>query len=758
MTASTSVPESRSPGPTDGAMKNGVGSGGPSTPAARPSEPKYRTYLRKVVATARVHWCLVTGLVAAVAYTAGVGWILSERYWAFQTYAWDLGGFNQGMWTTTFAGRLFYYTADLPSGNPGSLMASHFSPFLFLLLPFYAIAPTPAGLLVLQEAGLAAGAVPLYLLARRVGLPDVWTLLVLASYLASPVLMGIGWYDFHAEAFLPATVLLAVYCYYYSTRWAFLASWLMCLSVIETVAPLLFLFAAASFVALVYDRYKGVPRPRESWLRATVAMAAVPAWLGLALLFNWVAFRTVLGTLGTSYSSVYSTLGPNLSFIAVVPYALLHPAAAGAALQADGFEKLAYILVLFGSLAFLPFLGPKRLLLPALGWLLLVVLSNGGSLAEFGNQTAAYGFSFLVAGLPFGVARLRRLWLSRSPAISESSSAASPRRTRLRSWRPAARPATGFSLVMGVVVTGLLISPLQAAPALSYPGVAYGIPTVNQHDEVLHQVIGLIPSQAGVLTVSAVFPEVSSRVHAYVNPISTAYRPNVTYIQALDGYVNESQFVLLDFQIGFFDSSFMIKYADLSGFGVFAEEDQIILFERGWTGPPKVWVPYVETWCGDQFGTTQYSYLTSTNVSGCNGALSSVISPPRNTLLWFGPYVYGLPPGRYAVTYWVSVNAQLTDGQIWLYTLSYPLVLLIVQNGATDEHHTYGFELNPSGNQSLLNSTIVQNPGPGPRTIEDNFTLDFDWGNLADWGVAGWTFGNGTQAHLYQVSLRQLSF
>lgn len=700
---------------------------------------------------------LIVLLGAVSVYAATFGWILNQRYEAFQTYAWDLGAYNQAMYTTLFSHRLFYYTADSSAVGIGSLLGAHFSPILFLLLPFYAAAPNPSGLLVIEAVGLASGTIPLYFLSRRAGLTNAWTLVVEAAYLLSPVLMGIGWYDFHAEALLPVTVLFTVYCYYYAGRWTFVASWLLCLSVIETVSPLLFLFALAGIIALILDRFRGVKRSREVWEKTVIAAAIVPVWLGIVELFGVIVNQAEIGTLGTAYSNSFSVLGPNLGFIAVVPYALLHPSAGFAAIEYNGINKLAYVLVLFGSLAFLPLLGPKRLLLPAAAWLVLVILSNGGALADFGDQYAAYGFSFLVAGAPFGLVRLRARWNARPPAGTPSVSPSMAEGHRSRFRRMIGPSATVSAVVLAIAISSAMVSPLLTDPSWNYTEVAHGIPTVTQHDLVLHQIIDLIPPAAGVLTVSAVFPEVSSRVHAYVVPISSNFRPNLTFDEALDSYVNDSQYVLIDYVVDFFGSSVLVRFANLSGFGILVEEDQIILFERGWNEPPQLWVPAREVWCGSRLGPTDYSYVDRGNVTGCGMALSSTSNPPINASLWNGPYVYGLLPGEYSVMFWVSVDAQLSGRQLEVASLDFPIEIEPSQSGSTSTSHSYGFEFSVVGSRSVLNSSNLTNPGPGSRTITANLTLTFEWANFSIWGVGGFVEANNTETHLFAVTLQQLS-
>ena len=86
--------------------------------------------------------------------------ILKEK--AFLTSGFDLGIFNQAFSTTIHQHRFFYETGDLSFNPNGNFFGVHFSPILFILLPFYAIYPSPETLLVMQTVILALGALPVY--------------------------------------------------------------------------------------------------------------------------------------------------------------------------------------------------------------------------------------------------------------------------------------------------------------------------------------------------------------------------------------------------------------------------------------------------------------------------------------------------------------------------------------------------------------------------------------------------------------------
>jgi len=109
--------------------------------------------------------CILFAMI--IAYVAVFSYFTILKYCAFRSYAWDLGIFNQSLWTTLNEGRLFRHTLELFLNSSGSFFAVHFSPILFLVLVPYAALQRPETLLVLQSVVLAIAAYPLYLLVRE---------------------------------------------------------------------------------------------------------------------------------------------------------------------------------------------------------------------------------------------------------------------------------------------------------------------------------------------------------------------------------------------------------------------------------------------------------------------------------------------------------------------------------------------------------------------------------------------------------------
>ena len=83
------------------------------------------------------------------------------KAYTINAYGWDLGLYSQAFYSAIH-GKLFY--TNLAGG---SFLAEHFSPFMFAILPFFYLYPSPYTLLVLQSVFISFAAVPLYYLSLK---------------------------------------------------------------------------------------------------------------------------------------------------------------------------------------------------------------------------------------------------------------------------------------------------------------------------------------------------------------------------------------------------------------------------------------------------------------------------------------------------------------------------------------------------------------------------------------------------------------
>jgi len=117
------------------------------------------------------------------------------RHQSYHSFGFDLGVFDQAFWNTIH-GHQFESTMTLGQALPHSHFGDHFSPALWLIVPFYLAYPHPETLLVIQTVALALGAWPVYLLAK-LKLPDGYPFLWVLVYLLFVPLAYINLYDFH---------------------------------------------------------------------------------------------------------------------------------------------------------------------------------------------------------------------------------------------------------------------------------------------------------------------------------------------------------------------------------------------------------------------------------------------------------------------------------------------------------------------------------------------------------------------------------
>jgi uncharacterized membrane protein len=299
--------------------------------------------------------------VATAAFAALFGTLAVLRHRAFESGRFDLGNMTQAVWSTANGDVLSVTDVH---GEQISRLGAHFDPILAALAPLWWLWPSPELLLVLQAAALAAGSVPLYLLARRhVAARPAAALAV--AYLLFPPVQWLTVSDFHPVA-LACPLLLAA--------WLFL------------------------------DRRRLVP-----FALFAAAAIATKEHVGLAVagLGIWYALRHRAWTRGPTIAAVAGGVAL-LAALVVVP----HFAPAGSSAFESRYDSpsldgrdLGYVARLLLSLALVPLAAPVALAaaLPELG---LNVLSSTVTQTSVRTHYAATIAPTLLVASVFGVERL----------------------------------------------------------------------------------------------------------------------------------------------------------------------------------------------------------------------------------------------------------------------------------------------------------------------------------------------------------------
>ena len=181
-----------------------------------------------------------------IIYTVSFSWFTLLKHNTFTTYAWDLGIFDQGFWTTVNLDKIFYYTCELHLSESGSFFGIHFSPILFTIIPLYYLYQSAGTLLFTQSLIIGISAIPVYKTAQLFHSKQISCLLA-CLYLLNPALHGVNCYDFHVQTFLPLTLGYVIY-YTLSRKWNML---LLAVNITLAVQEQVFYLMAAYLVFLL---------------------------------------------------------------------------------------------------------------------------------------------------------------------------------------------------------------------------------------------------------------------------------------------------------------------------------------------------------------------------------------------------------------------------------------------------------------------------------------------------------------------------
>lgn len=281
----------------------------------------------------RRHGPVLIVVSAAFAYTAFMSFYTMRWHHKLETGNFDLG-INNNLLYGGLYGDFNQSRIELPD-DPAKYITTHMKLGAYALLPFYALAPRPETLQVIQSAALGFGAVPLFLFSRR------W----LTPWMAAAVaLCWLAYYpmhsaNFHDVKFVPIAsffVLLAAWAAD-AKRWVILG--FACLIGILLQEDMAFGFAVLGAFLLLSGH-----RPLPG-----LVIAAVSA-LWFAFLRAYVIDETGDGWFPKMYKDLWSDGEPGVH--SVIRTLVSNPFFALKHVFVE--EKLSYLLHLLVPLLFLP--------------------------------------------------------------------------------------------------------------------------------------------------------------------------------------------------------------------------------------------------------------------------------------------------------------------------------------------------------------------------------------------------------------------
>lgn len=456
----------------------------------------------------------------AVVFSVATCW----KHYAFNSFAWDLGTFDQILHDSVFEGRPFYYTLDLFMNPSGHYFAIHFSPILLLFFPLYRLFPAPQLLLIIKSIAVSAAAYPLYLTTRRLTGSTRTGVLLGVAYLLSPCIQGANWFDFQPQSLLPLLVFSAYYLLESGSIHLYLLAIILTLCVEEHSSVIVLIMLG---VFLIGNGLRGLPQKLGDRKIRVVTLLTVA--LSLSALAASIYFKQVYPPnpqFGDVYAfgDAYSVLGFEGNALTAPLYAVTHPADLLRALSHDSTLKLIYVVFLFAPLLF----TPLRSGAPALGVILLLpfLLSNYRAYYMIGAHYPLYVMPLMfISTIHF----LRR------------------------------RPNSGYEAAVAILVSttifALALSPLSPASAQlsESPNILWYPRNDMTPSEVygVHAMIADVPADASILTQNHLFPHLSGRLNAYALPVTPF---GDTQLPAVEEYLKilmaRSEYILLDLNDG----------------------------------------------------------------------------------------------------------------------------------------------------------------------------------------------------------------
>ena len=348
-----------------------------------------------------------------------------------------------------------------------SHFAVHVSPIYYVLLPFYMLFPSPYTLAIGQAVVVASGVFPLFLLAKKKGISDKASTVLMLIYAAYPVLSTGCRYDLHENCFL-VPLLLWMFCAYehQKTGWLFVAM----------AAVLMVKEDAAAFVVF-FGLY--VLAVHRDWRRGSVLIGGALVWFVVAL---WLLNHFGEGGMVTRYSDYQYNGGGLLSMVktlAVNPGLFLSKVFYGT--EEAPFGKLWYLAQMVLPLSALLFCGKRVaryiLFLPVL----LNLLSNWAYQYDIGFQYSFGAAAFLLYACVLNAAE----------------------------YTPPARRA---ALAWAAVATVMLYS-IAFAPSLT--GAVIRFEENRATNQKLDAILATVPADASVTCSTFLLPHLAQRAEVY---------------------------------------------------------------------------------------------------------------------------------------------------------------------------------------------------------------------------------------------------
>lgn len=404
-------------------------------------------------------------------YVAVFGQLTWAQHANFATFGFDMGIYDQGIWLLSRFEDPFVTVRGL------HYFGHHLNLVTVLFVPAYWLGAGPIFLYLVETVALAAGAIPLWLLARDRWRHEGWALVAAGAYLLYPSVGWINWWHFHPDALI-ITPLLFAWWLAVRQRWGwYWVAVALALAAKEDAAMAIAVLGVV--VAMGHDRRRGL---------LTLGTAA-----GWFLLATRVIIPLLTDGRGPFYDDFFSDFGTGSTFtiagrMATNPGQVLE-------LLSDG-ERLDYYWHMLAPVGLLALAGPWALLV-GIPQALVNALSSHAHLHDF-----QFHYSSVVTAAVF-LATVEGIgWLSRG--------------------RRRAVATLSAVLAVSSVAAHVWWSPSPAGR--EFDSGVWARTAAAEH-EAVREGLALVPDDAGVSAIYYLVPQLTHREHIYEwpNPFVPTY-------------------------------------------------------------------------------------------------------------------------------------------------------------------------------------------------------------------------------------------
>ena len=410
-------------------------------------------------------WAVLVWASTAI-WTVVLALIVRDRHADFRYARFDLGNMVQAVWSTAQGRPL--ETTQAVTGEQVVRLASHVDPILVLLAPLWLVWPSPVALAWVQVGAIAAGAIPVFWLARKHSGSERIAALLALAYLAYPWVAWAAVDAFHPVALAIPLLLFAIW-FLDCDR---LVAFAMCAVLVAVTGELMGLLVAGLGVWYALARGRSLPG------------LAIAVWGVTWTLFSvYVVVPFFYGS-ESAYYGMFTEIGGSPT--GVLKTALTDPLAI--VREATGGDDFLYLFLLSAPVAGAFLLAPAlaAVALPVLAFNLLAIT---GANTDPHEHYISGLLPFVFGAVAIGIGRLSQAW-------------------RLK--------AAGIVLAVSVATT-VALGPW---PRTLLGAGSWDRLSIDQaHVGVLERAVALVPDDAPVSATNRVGSHLSARRYFYSVPV-----------------------------------------------------------------------------------------------------------------------------------------------------------------------------------------------------------------------------------------------